>query len=219
MEENTLNEAAEKLEESAIQYADWNDDLGIDESCKKAFIDGAKSNAAKEYWQSQLQSQQNKDLKSLEENTDIDTIGKCANCGVEFHIHKSQLQQPNMKSVSEREIEKLAEKEYPTNQNIALMGWKDAHESLEKTKQKRKIWIAGFKAALTQSSEGAKWVKASELKEIDYPLCIKLDGGGAPFYTTVCSMGELLNLTSEMNPIDKIYYLNESNYINQTSNE
>lgn len=25
----------------------------------------------------------------LDENNDIDTIGKCANCGVEFHIHKS----------------------------------------------------------------------------------------------------------------------------------
>ena len=24
----------------------------------------------------------------LDEDNDIDTIGKCANCGVEFHIHK-----------------------------------------------------------------------------------------------------------------------------------
>ena len=25
----------------------------------------------------------------LDKDNDIDTIGKCANCGVEFHIHKS----------------------------------------------------------------------------------------------------------------------------------
>ena len=25
----------------------------------------------------------------LDANNDIDTVGKCANCGVEFHIHKS----------------------------------------------------------------------------------------------------------------------------------
>ena len=25
----------------------------------------------------------------LDKNNDIDTVGKCANCGVEFHIHKS----------------------------------------------------------------------------------------------------------------------------------
>ena len=24
----------------------------------------------------------------LDKNNDIDTVGKCANCGVEFHIHK-----------------------------------------------------------------------------------------------------------------------------------
>jgi hypothetical protein len=56
-----------------------------------------------------------------------------------------------------------------------------------------------------------KWIKASELKEINYPTCVKIDGGGAPFYTTVCSIGELLNLTSEYNPIDEIEVLDESN--------
>jgi hypothetical protein len=25
----------------------------------------------------------------LDEANDIDTVGKCANCGVEFHVHKS----------------------------------------------------------------------------------------------------------------------------------
>jgi hypothetical protein len=55
-----------------------------------------------------------------------------------------------------------------------------------------------------------KWFKASELKEINYPTCIKIDGGGAPFYETVCSMDELLNLVNEHNPIEEIEYLDES---------
>lgn len=57
----------------------------------------------------------------------------------------------------------------------------------------------------------AAWRNASELIEIDYPLCIKLDGGGAPYYETIYSMDDLKKNVTDWCPIDKIMYLNEDN--------
>jgi intein/homing endonuclease len=54
------------------------------------------------------------------------------------------------------------------------------------------------------------WRKASELKEINYSICIKYDGGGAPCYETVSSMTELENLKGEIFDFDDAYYLYES---------
>lgn len=51
------------------------------------------------------------------------------------------------------------------------------------------------------------WVKASELKEINYPICIRYDGGGVYWYGTVCSHEELDKHISEQNPIDEIEWL------------
>lgn len=68
-------------------------------------------------------------------------------------------------------------------------------------------WI---ESNIESASKGLRWVKASELKEINWPICIKMDGGGAPYYTTVCSMDELGECVTDMNPIDNIFYLSES---------
>lgn len=60
---------------------------------------------------------------------------------------------------------------------------------------------------MQEEKEFFEWVSAAELKEIDWPLCIKYDGGGAPAYDTVCSMKELLSYVSHFNPIEQIEYL------------
>lgn len=65
--------------------------------------------------------------------------------------------------------------------------------------------------ALQKSTTGLRWVKASTVKEINYPTCIKLDGGGAPYYTTVCSMEELKKEVCEPhNTLETILVLDES---------
>lgn len=58
-----------------------------------------------------------------------------------------------------------------------------------------------------KKKEVGVWVKASELKDIDYPICIRYDGGGAYYYTTVCSMEELYKHVDSVNPIEEIEYL------------
>lgn len=57
-----------------------------------------------------------------------------------------------------------------------------------------------------ESRQLFEWVSAKELKEIDWPLCIKLDGGGAPHYVTVCSMEELQSHVSHFNSIEEIQF-------------
>lgn len=59
---------------------------------------------------------------------------------------------------------------------------------------------------MSQERECFEWVKASELTIINWPLCIRLDGGGAWWYTTVCSMKELNSHISEHNPLREIEY-------------
>lgn len=57
-----------------------------------------------------------------------------------------------------------------------------------------------------ESRQLFEWVKASELKEINWPVCIRYDGGGAYWYGTVCFMKELQSHVSEHNSISEIEY-------------
>ncbi len=98
--------------------------------------------------------------------------------------------------MTDEDIQAMAEKEFPqfSETDVALM------------QERRKSFIKGFKVRdkLLQSSMGEKmykWEKASELKEINWPLCVRYDGGGAPYYETVCSMEELQKLVTDYNPI------------------
>lgn len=61
-----------------------------------------------------------------------------------------------------------------------------------------------------REDKGLRWRKATELKKIDWPTCIKYDGGGAPFYITVYSMEELNVHITEHNPISQIEWLEET---------
>jgi len=82
-----MEELEKKVEEAAKKYIkDYYSEQIMPKCVKDAFINGAKSPEAKEYWQ------QEKKLKNIIFSDDIDTIGKCAKCGVEFHIHKLEQQ-------------------------------------------------------------------------------------------------------------------------------
>lgn len=65
----------------------------------------------------------------------------------------------------------------------------------------------GFNYLLSLNKSAGTWIKASELKTLNYPTCIRFDGGGAPVYDTVCSMEDLEEIKKQIHDFDSAYYL------------